>query len=355
MQVFSRILNKALQLLDQTLVELYSASKKSLRHRLLMPVYALRRFIFFLSAGLFFDIYLMEGEAPQLNGRLRIGSLSGGHGREYLAHHFFQSDPEIVTYRGRIPFWKQAAAAKALAAEANLVVVERNSLLNWKPSTGEWVCSPIYVRMVAEMDLSKPWEEIEPQFKAQKRNIRHLKKAGFAYRISNRMEDFHFFYDCMYYPLMSKRHGEDAFVESREQMLTYFRKGELLFIDDRDGNPVAGSLNMRKGDVLFGLALGVMDAREDLMHEGALSAIYYFVLQWAYENHISRCDSCEVRPFAQDGVYTYKHRWGFRPVTELWNTREWMFWAPGPDPAAQNFVRNHPFLPEFCQTHTLAT
>jgi hypothetical protein len=240
-----------------------------------------------------------------------------------------------------------------LAREVDLVVIERINLLGWTPKSGAWVISPTWVRMVTELDLDRPWGEVERGFKKHERNIRRFMRAGYAYRISRDEKDFDFFYDRMYVPLVTSRHEMEAFVDTRAHLLSYFRRGFLLMILDREGQPVAADLDYLRGDMLFGIACGVLDGRADILEEGALSAIYYYALKWAHENRIRRCDICEVRPFVDDGVYQYKRRWGYGPVEELWNTREWLVWAPEHSPMAQEWLRDHPFLPEFARHETL--
>jgi hypothetical protein len=350
MAMINWFLVRILRWLDVRLVDLYSAPESTAWRWLLWPVYTLRRMALLLQSGIFFDVYLMEGQAAGSTQRLRVGYLCAGRGMEYLVRRLFEGSPDRVDKRGRVPFWRQAAAAQALAAQADLVVVERNNLLRWHPITGEWVAAPTWVRMVVELDLHKSWQENEQAFKKHERNIRRFRRAGYTYRISRDIQDFDFFYDRMYVPLVTKRHNEEAFVDSRAHLLSYFQRGFLLVIYDRDGQPVAADLDYTNGDMLFGIACGVLDGRDDILEEGALSAIYYYVLQWAHENRVQRCDICEVRPFVQDGVYQYKRRWGYQPVEELWNTREWLLWAPNRDPLVQEWIRNHPFLPEFTRT-----
>jgi predicted N-acyltransferase len=204
--------------------------------------------------------------------------------------------------------------------------------------------------MVTQVELSKDWNEVERSFKKQERNIRRLRRSEYTYRISKRVEDFEFFYTRMYVPLVRQRHADEAFIDTHKNLLKYFERGFLLQILDRDGNPVAADLDYLNGDMLFGIACGVLDGNPDILEEGALSAIYYYTLKWCHENRIPRCDICEVHPFTQDGVYQYKRRWGYQPVPELWNTREWLLWVPQLSSPAMHWIHEHPFLPEFAKS-----
>ncbi len=352
MALLNKFLVRIVRKLDDVLVNLYSLPAGAVGKKLLRSVYVLRRFLLFIQTGMIFDVYVMEGKAADSTQRLRVGYLCAGLGREYLTQRLFNGEPDRVEKRERVYFWQQASASKALAQEVDMVVVERNSQLSWQPGTGDWVVTPTWVRMVADLELDKTWEENERSFKKHERNIRRFKRAGYAYRISRDPKDFEFFYDRMYVPLVTKRHETAAFVDSREHLRYYFDRGFLLVVLGGDGQPVAADLDYQNGDTLFGIACGVLDGRDDILNEGALSAIYYFVLQWAHENRVPRCDICEVRPFTDDGVFQYKRRWTYKPVEELWNTREWLIWIPNCSPTAQEWMRNHPFLPEFTRSRT---
>jgi len=93
-----------------------------------------------------------------------------------------------------------------------------------------------------------------------------------------------------------------------------------------------------------------LDGDQAWLQTGALSALYFGSIKWCFDHHIRRCDIGEVRPFANDGLYQYKRRWGFRPIRELWNPREWLIWAPHSSETALRWLEAHPFIPEFARS-----
>jgi hypothetical protein len=347
--LFNRLIHHLLRYLDDRLVESYSSPQSFVRRYVLWPLYYFRRIVLFIQSGMVFQIYVIRGIAAEGSLPLTAAYLSSGRGFDFLARRLFENGQYTLEHRGRAFFWQQDKISKELAREADLVIIERNNLLNWTPTYGDWVTSPTWVRMVIELNPNDDWATVESGFKKHSKNIRRFKKSGFTYRISRSMEDFDLFYDQMYVPLVTQRHTVDAFVDSRKHLLKLFKQGFLLMILDQDGNPIAGDLDHINGDTLFGIACGVRDGDQNLLEEGALSAIYYYALQWCHENGIRRCDIAEVRPFIEDGVYQYKRRWGYQPTRELWNTREWLLWVPNHAPAATNWLNKHPFLPEFAQ------
>ena len=63
-----------------------------------------------------------------------------------------------------------------------------------------------------------------------KHNIRKIKKSNFRYTITKDPRHFHFFYNDMYLPYLSKRHGDLGLEISLERMKRSFEHGELLLI-----------------------------------------------------------------------------------------------------------------------------
>jgi hypothetical protein len=348
------ILGALLRHLDDRLVEVYSSPADTLPRLLLWPVYHIRRLVLFVQSGMVFQVYLLRGTAAEGGTPLSVAYLDTGSSMDFLARRLFQNGECTRERCGRAFFWQYGAAAERLASQVDLVVIERNNLLRWTPAYGEWVSSPTWVRMVIELDPAEDWSQVERGFKKHQKNIRRFQKAGYTYRISRSREDFDLFYDRMHVPLVTQRHTVDAFVDTPERLLKLMDQGFLLLVLDRDGQPIAGDLDHLSGDTFFGVACGVLDGDPALLDEGALSAIYYYALQWCHENGIRRCDIAEVRPFIEDGVYQYKRRWGYQPALELWNTREWLLWVPQGSPAALQWLRNHPFLPEFARSGSAA-
>jgi hypothetical protein len=51
---------------------------------------------------------------------------------------------------------------------------------------------------------------------------------------------------------------------------------------------------------------------------GALSAVYYFLVDYARSHCISSLDLLRSRPHADDGVYRHKKFWGAIPEADPW-------------------------------------
>jgi hypothetical protein len=61
------------------------------------------------------------------------------------------------------------------------------------------------------------------------------------------------------------------------------------------------------------------------MQDGALSAAYYFLFQWAVENGLRTVDWCGSRPNQMDGVFQHKTLWAAVPKHDPWHHTEVAF------------------------------
>jgi hypothetical protein len=295
---------------------------------------------------------LWQGDEKESGAPLRVAFIGDeraykGHSDGYLRRLFFRPG-EKCRPLGAVAMRRSGEAAQNLAPLADLVVVERSRLLNWLPPAHEaWRLTPTWVRMAVTFRQGEAWEALEARMEGHQNNIRRFRKAGFRCRESVSEADFDLFYERMHVPLVTSRHGEATDLESREAMLESFRKGGLLlFADTPDGQTVAGKLLYRRGGVVYVYAAGTLDGDKRWHNQGALSALTYHEIWWAYHNGVRLLDCGSVRPFTTDGNYLFKLRWGIQPIHDPWVARDWLFWAPGRTPAALRWLRAHPLIRE---------
>lgn len=260
----------------------------------------------------------------------------------YLRHLLFASGQAAVQTRGQVKVLSMARAARRLASEADLVIVERNDLLHWRPRRGPARLLPLWIHMLLELPQEGEWQQIEQQMAHHANNIRRVRRSGFTYRFSRDPADFDLFYQKMLLPTLAARFHEYGESKTQEELAGFFQNGGMLMIDDCGGRPVAGGLMLFHGRTCYAIAAGVLDGSDALYKQGAMSAVYYYRARWCFENGYTALDAGGCRAFASDGIYTYKRLWGFQPVADRWNTREWLFWAPSSAAAALQWLAEHP-------------
>lgn len=261
----------------------------------------------------------------------------------YLQHILFRPGSLTVEDAGEIAMSRVAARAREQAAGADLVIAEVNDLLRFQPGgQGARLWMPTWVRMMIRFAPGQDCAGLEDTaMRAQRSNIRLARRSGFTFSISRSREDFDHFYEHMHAPMMRGRHAGYGVINRKEELLPLFEQGCLMLIH-KDDRAVAGALLHIHARSVFAIANGILNGSEYWYEQGAISALYYFSIRWCCENGYARFDAGGVRPFAGDGLYAFKSRWGLRPEPDLWLGRSWLFWAPENAPAALDWLRAHP-------------
>jgi hypothetical protein len=135
---------------------------------------------------------------------------------------------------------------------------------------------------------------------------------GVTCRTSTKLDDLFYFYDLMFRPLMIRKFGEAARIESLEEMKAAFLNGFLLLLE-KNSEVVAGALLVPEGKKLVYRRIGVLHGDESLVSEGLQSLIYYYQLRYANEHGFESLDALISAPFVSDGVYKHKAQWGALP------------------------------------------
>ncbi len=102
-----------------------------------------------------------------------------------------------------------------------------------------------------------------------------------------------------------------------------FAAGALVaVVRPGSAEPDALGLVVERADVLWCVLLGTRDADPALLRAGAIAAVYHAQITLAHERGCRRIDLGRVRPWASDGVYQYKWKWGLRPIPDGTQTLE---------------------------------
>lgn len=133
------------------------------------------------------------------------------------------------------------------------------------------------------------------------------------------------FYDELYLPYIRSRYGESAHPRSRREVLAAIRHGFVLKVL-HDGEWIAGGACRVTANTVSVVAYGARGATETALELGAVSAVNYFLLEWARERGLRWVDLLRSRPHEQDGVFEHKRRWGAEPVIDAWpHTALWVY------------------------------
>jgi hypothetical protein len=173
-------------------------------------------------------------------------------------------------------------------------------------------------------------------------DINKIRKAGFEYHISSDSVQLEHFYHWMYKPFILSRHRDSARIPDWPSFKRIHENMELLLIS-RDGELVAGALNLQTGDCYTGYANGVLNADRKLIKDGVVSAIYWFGMVEAHRRGCSTVNLGTSRPFLKNGVLAYKKKWGSQINIDE-NEPEFRLLVCGNQLAAQRFFEATPFI-----------
>jgi hypothetical protein len=170
---------------------------------------------------------------------------------------------------------------------------------------------PHMVDMV--LDVSEPLDVFYKGLSnSAKADVRKVGKQGYSYEVFSDARWLRFFYDAMYVPLIESR-----FVDSPlfTPPFLFFRLlnmmgYQLLLVKDVSGTFVSGCFFYVRKNELFSRYNGVLNGDFGLIRNGAESAFYYFLIDWAKKQGLNRIDLGYCRSFLNDGVFQYKRKWG---------------------------------------------
>lgn len=174
-----------------------------------------------------------------------------------------------------------------------------------------WRIVPRFIEWV--MDLRKPLEEIF-QRKNIKKEISRLRKFNYTFKTMKSESALKEFYNEMLIPTVRKRHKEGAFISKlgnleeklkNGYLLSAYRKdkwiGALLVVLESTKTTRAANWGWRNGDVR-------------LMRDGITSALTFELINRTKTEGFEYLNMGNSQPFLDDGVFQFKHNWGFRTL-----------------------------------------
>lgn len=244
---------------------------------------------------------------------------------EELRHTLFP-EPAEVEHLERAFLWEVPVVANDYLHRGGLVVCELNRLVaGWRPEVPYCFLVPPWVRQVIPLD--RPLEGILARMnQGMRRNLRKLWKRGFAYHFTQELADFDRFYHEMYLPYVQKRHGARAVLSTYGELEATFRRGGLLLVT-HEGEPVSGMLGYAVGETWRAASLGVYQGSFEWVTRGAITAVFWYMLEWACQQGARFYDMGSARARLGDGVFNFKRQWGARVSPVVGYHTRWLFLA----------------------------
>jgi hypothetical protein len=233
--------------------------------------------------------------------------LGGGLTAEHFATTFCGETADRRALKS-VPLIAAGKRLRALAQEADLVIARLPRALNRALLPGDFLCLPQTVQACVHTPLDP--QTIKYIKRSQRENLRRIRKNNLFFQISQDISDLKEFYYQHYIPHSQKRFAGGAALVNIHRLEYYLRRGALIFWIVQAGHRLAGGLVIPDGTVLRLAVQGIALGRDDYLRQGASSALYHLIIEWAAEQGFSYLDLGLASPSLSDRILATKRRWG---------------------------------------------
>jgi len=285
-------------------------------------------------------------KGPEKNGGHDVTAVFVGAGktRGYWSDLLFSDQPAIETL-GRFSYRQVLSLLDGTDPLVDMVFLESDPLVC--PSFRRKGCLiiPEWVGMNIETDPQCTAVLAASGLDSQRSDLRKIRKHGYRYRISRLPEEFDFYYHRMYLPYVSRRFDNLARLSRYEAMKRQWKRGFLILIFKEETKEAdSGGLCFIGKDTLYLRNAGIRDGLQELVLQGAFSAVIYFAMQEARKRGLPNLDIGLSRPFLRNGVLAYKKKWGGRILIDPRSQGNWAFKILRFHEGTLSFLENNPLI-----------
>ncbi len=257
------------------------------------------------------SLFLRELTAADPAGTLRVSYIGEGASEAYIRRLYFPAGPPPAPRRA--PLWRLHSAVDRLTGPASLLFIEVNRLLEPLLPRGGWRTCP-WIRERVLLD--------DPRRLSRRRNIEATfgrKVRQFAYRADCTRDRAAVaaFHREFYAPYVTARFEAEVRLRTVGELQTIVDHGFLLRVF-HDARWVSGAVCRVREGRLSVFAFGHLPREQWDLRHGGMSAVYYFLFEWAEKSAVREVDLLRSRPNGADGVFEHKRRWGARPGVDDW-------------------------------------
>ena len=179
------------------------------------------------------------------------------------------------------------------------------------PRTRFLLVPPVIAHTIS---LPESWAHVEARFRERKTTrdeVRKIDKHGLSYRTGNDSAAIERFYETMYVPYATQRHGSLLDVDSLQDVMAAANAGTLLEVMQRERVLAAGVLH-RVGKTMRFLWLGIVDGLDPGLQGAASAALYCFAIQFAIAERCTKLNLMYSPADLNNGIHRYKRKLGAR-------------------------------------------
>jgi len=246
-----------------------------------------------------------------------------------LPSRFFRDNPERKLL-DQVPVWQLETTLEHLSLEADLIFARVDRLASrlffhrQALRVPEWISTGLTV----PADL----EQLVRSSHSLRDDIRKVRRNGFSPSVTHGKRDFEAFYDEMYVPFTTQRHGQAAFLYPRRLLRSRFHRGGILWLKSAGGEKIGGVLLEHDGPVLHFWSCGTRNGDLELEKAGVISGLYFHAIDYAKQQGLAYVDFHGVHACLTDGLLRFKRKWGMSLQIRKDNYYEvlirWREWSP---------------------------
>jgi hypothetical protein len=283
-------------------------------------------------------LYYIEGEEKSSGSKMRLTYLGCDERILYYWLGLIYTQHTLIRKKIRLPIWKTVRFLNENINISDLALVELNNITKRIIPSDSGFIIPKWLDMKIDIDRSLKTKQIQ-----------HIKRQIRKYRLScengNTLSDLAYFYHRMYIPYTTERYENGSLTADFEYFVNVFKKeGSRLFFIIKDGERVAGSIDIKKGNTIFMHSLGILDARLDLLKMGVLGSSYYFKMLDYKTKGYNSLEIGGTCPILTNGLTQHKLTLGAESVDQ--NTRkQYIMFRPLRDTVAvRKYLESNPFV-----------
>ena len=244
---------------------------------------------------------------PFDGGSLRVVEIGRGKHTGPFCARLLGARPQ-GTEHGVVPL-VNPASLEGLVADLALAEIHRWMAPRFRRAG--WIVVPDDVRWHGELSRLPP-PRATPSLKS---DLSKVRRFGYTLVQGATDVDWEEFYDRMVLPQARARFGEDAWIPSERLRRELAERATLHFVR-RDGLRVAGICSIRVGGMLWLPLMGIKRGDPALLKEGAYSAAFALLFEWARAQGCTHVDAGRTSAFTLDGIQRFKRKWGLEPAAD---------------------------------------
>lgn len=208
--------------------------------------------------------------------------------------------------------------------------------------SGTFLELPDWMNMA--VNLADDWPAVIRSFRQTTRNndLRLIRRNDYQCRLTRSRRDIEQFYELLYLPFIRHKHGNAAVAAPRRHVIRRALQGWLLQVLKGSDVVAAGVVYPDDGALYF-LWLGIPKRHLENPPEAAISALYYFGIQHAFEQQLDSVDFAGTRPFLTDGAFHFKRKWG-AAVEDTFSPSSILIKPQNGNEGAAKFCQHFPML-----------